>query len=155
MDTLSKESRRKNMQAIKGKETKLETRVSHALWYKGIRFRKNVRGLYGNPDIAIRKHKVAIFIDSCFWHACPLHCHVPETNREFWLAKLERNKQRDQEVTDHYHQNGWRVLRVWEHDLKHNFCGEIQRIVDCIHLAKQPRKNLPRQNYSKKKTMIN
>lgn len=82
-DTFSKEQRRKNMQAIKSR-SKLEDKVTKELWNRGIRFRKNVKGLFGKPDIAIKKHKIVIFIDSCFWHACEKHGNKPKSNTEYW-----------------------------------------------------------------------
>ncbi len=136
-DNLSKADRIKNMRAIKSSNTKLETMVCRALWHKGLRFRKNVKGLYGKPDIAIKKYKVVIFIDSCFWHGCPFHGNIPKTNREYWLKKIERNKQRDIEVTLYYKKNGWNILRVWQHDLNHNFEETINRIYSFINDSKR------------------
>ncbi|WP_412728501.1 hypothetical protein [Geobacillus stearothermophilus] len=71
------------MKAIKSR-SQLEDTVSKALWREGYRFRKNDKTLLGKPDISIKKYKVAIFIDSCFWHGCPLHGNMPESNREYW-----------------------------------------------------------------------
>lgn len=135
-DIMSKEQRRKNMQAIKSK-SKLEDTVSKHLWKRGIRFRKNVKGLFGTPDIAIKKYKVVIFIDSCFWHVCPIHGNMPKSNVIFWTAKLERNQERDKEVTAYYIQNGWTILRIWEHEIKENIDTVIDTIVDTINAAKK------------------
>lgn len=82
-DKITKDQRRKNMQAIES-QSQLANAVSKALWKKGFRFRKNVRSLYGNPDIAIQKYKIVIFIDPCFWHGCPIYGTRPKTNQEFW-----------------------------------------------------------------------
>jgi DNA mismatch endonuclease (patch repair protein) len=79
VDNLTQAQRRKNMQAIKSR-SKLEAKVTKSLWQKGIRFRKNVKSLPGKPDIAIKKYKVVIFIDSCFWHVCPIHGNSPKSN---------------------------------------------------------------------------
>lgn len=136
-DNLSKEDRIKNMRAIKSANTKLESMVSNALWNRGLRFRKNVKTLYGNPDIAIKKYKVVIFIDSCFWHGCPLHGNIPKTNRDYWIKKIERNKQRDKEVTLHYEKAGWNIMRIWQHDLKQNFDDTIDRIHRFIDVNKR------------------
>lgn len=116
------------MRAIKSKNTQLEEKITKALWKKGFRFRKNVMSLVGKPDIAIKKYKVVIFIDSCFWHFCTLHCRIPETNRDYWINKLKRNIDRDREVTKYYIDNGWRILRIWEHQVKEN----LDRTVDSI-----------------------
>ncbi len=103
-DVLTKEQRRKNMQAIKSK-SKLEDKVTKELWRRGYRFRKNTRNLFGKPDISIKKYKVVIFIDSCFWHSCPIHGNSPKTNSEFWIKKLNRNRERDEEVNRYYFAN--------------------------------------------------
>lgn len=118
MDNLTKEQRKKNMQAIKSKNTKMESIVCKELWHRGIRFRKNVKELPGKPDIAIKKYKIAIFLDSCFWHKCPLHFIRPKSNNSYWDNKIERNINRDKEVNNFYKQNGWHLLRVWEHQFK-------------------------------------
>ena len=117
-DNLTKEQRKKNMRAIKSQST-LENKVTKDLWRLGFRFRKNAN-LYGKPDISIKKYKIVIFIDSCFWHYCPVHGNMPKSNKDYWEKKLERNIQRDIEVNQYYIDKGWNILRVWEHDLKEN-----------------------------------
>jgi len=136
-DNLSKEDRRKNMQSIRSSHTKLEEVITKELWNRGIRFRKNVKNLYGKPDIAIKKYKVVIFIDSCFWHGCELHGNMPETNQEYWRKKLIRNKQRDIEVTEYYLRKGWYILRIWEHEINSDPQSTIQKIIDHIQKAKK------------------
>jgi DNA mismatch endonuclease (patch repair protein) len=135
-DRVSKESRSKNMKAVKSKRTKLEEAVSKELWRRGLRFRKNVKELYGKPDIAIKSCKVAIFIDSCFWHGCSMHYKPPATNEDFWKAKIEGNIKRDEQVTKHYRNQEWNILRIWEHDLKNHFDDTIGEIIDFIKDAK-------------------
>ncbi|MED3882811.1 very short patch repair endonuclease [Priestia megaterium] len=130
-DNLSKEQRRKNMKAIRS-QSQLENLVSKELWKRGIRFRKNVKNLLGKPDIAIKKYKIVIFIDSCFWHVCPIHGNKPKSNQDYWINKLNRNKERDQEVTEYYKKAGWRILRVWEHEIKQDFEKTIDMIVEFI-----------------------
>lgn len=130
-DRISKEKRSQIMKSIKS-QSNLENEVSRALWHKGVRFRKNVRTLFGNPDISIKKYRTVIFIDSCFWHSCPEHGSLPETNTDFWKNKLNRNKERDLEVTAYYKDKGWFVIRIWEHELKDNFDDVIQRIYQTI-----------------------
>lgn len=138
-DNLSKEDRKKNMKAIKSVHTQLEDSVTKELWKRGVRFRKNVNGLVGKPDIAIKKYKVVVFLDSCFWHGCPVHGNKPKTNEDYWNNKLERNKARDAEVTKYYQQKGWNVLRIWEHDIKKNFDQTIDRIVNFLNEAMKHR----------------
>ena len=126
------EKRSRNMKAIKS-QSNLENKVSKALWARGFRFRKNNRKLFGTPDISIKKYRIVIFIDSCFWHACNIHGNKPKTNIEFWEKKLNRNVERDIEVNNYYLSKGWHVLRVWEHDLKGDFNQTIENISTFIN----------------------
>ncbi|QPA30053.1 very short patch repair endonuclease [Thermaerobacillus caldiproteolyticus] len=146
VDTVSKERRREIMQSVRS-QSSLENLVSRELWKRGIRFRKNVKSLFGTPDIAIKKYKIVIFIDSCFWHACELHGRIPKSNQEFWRKKLERNKQRDKEVQEYYLKRKWHIKRVWEHEIKKNFDQTVNDIIDFIDKAKN---NLKLNNKSEK-----
>lgn len=131
-DSVSREVRRKTMQAIKSKNTKLEDNVSKELWRRGIRFRKNAKSLIGKPDISTKKYKIVIFLDSCFWHGCKKHCRYPKTNKNYWLCKIQKNRERDQKISNYYIENKWNILRIWEHDLKENFMNTIEKIQDFI-----------------------
>jgi DNA mismatch endonuclease (patch repair protein) len=146
-DSLSKEARSKHMSSIKSKKTKLEDKVSHALWKKGLRFRRNSSKLFGKPDISISKYKVVIFIDSCFWHGCNLHGRIPKTNTQFWQDKISKNTKRDQAVYKYYVDNGWLILRVWEHEIIEDFTGVISRIFNSVQAHKSnisyPNKSTP------------
>lgn len=82
---------------------------------KGWRRRAKV---FGNPDFIFRAARLAVFVDGCFWHGCPIHGSIPETNREFWRTKLERNGNRDRTVTEILGARGWHVLRIWQHELR-------------------------------------
>lgn len=117
------------MGKIKSKETKLEKDFRKILWREGVRYRKNSSGYFGKPDIVIASKKLVIFIDSCFWHGCEKHCRVPEANRDYWLEKIKRNKERDGLVTRFYRKNLWKIMRIWEHDA-----------LDKNHLAKTLKK---------------
>lgn len=136
MDKHTKEQRHKNMQAVKDKNTKLENRVMNYLWLHGYRFRKNVRDLEGKPDIAIKKYKLVIFIDSCFWHKCPVHYKAPATNVEFWDNKISGNFNRDRIVTQYYKSKKWNILRIWEHELKDDFEKTMRKIMYFIEKSK-------------------
>lgn len=131
-DRVSKEIRSKNMSAVRSKRTKLEDKVANALWRKGVRFRRNVPDLWGKPDLAIKKYKIVIFIDSCFWHGCPLHGSIPQTNVDFWMEKLKKNIKRDKEITHCYVEENWHIKRIWEHDLKCDFEGTIDELLNFI-----------------------
>lgn len=87
---------------------------------KGLYLRKHPRGICGRPDFGNKTRKVAVFIDGCFWHKCPAHYREPKSNREYWIPKMERNRERDKEVTARLRGEGWRVVRVWEHELANN-----------------------------------
>ncbi|MCE7793448.1 very short patch repair endonuclease [Salipaludibacillus sp. CUR1] len=136
VDNVSKQERSNIMRKVRS-QSDLENVVSKALWKKGIRYRKNVKSLMGKPDIVIQKYKIVIFIDSCFWHACELHGRMPKSNTEFWESKFERNKERDAEVNKHYLSKNWNILRVWEHELREDFDGTINKIVAFIEHAKK------------------
>lgn len=135
-EKITLEQRRRNMQAIRS-QSKLENTVSKALWAKGIRFRKNDKTLFGKPDISIKKYKIVIFIDSCFWHVCETHGNWPKNNSEYWNKKLKRNISRDKEVTNYYLENEWNILRIWEHDFKENYEESIENIVTYINEIKK------------------
>jgi len=136
-DMFTREQRSKNMRAIRSKGTALESKVTKELWRRGYRFRKHVKKLKGNPDIAIQKYKIVIFLDSCFWHACPIHGNRPASNVDYWDKKLARNIERDREVTEYYLNIGWNLLRIWEHEIKDDFEGTIERIIKFIKQSKQ------------------
>ena len=109
------------MSKVKSKDSKIEVEFRKAIWKAGFRYRKNAKKYFGKPDLVLKKYKTVIFIDSCFWHGCKKHCRIPATNQKYWIDKIERNKQRDKEVNKYYKKQGWRVIRVWEHDLTKNF----------------------------------
>lgn len=118
MDTVSRQKRSEIMSRVKSKDSKIETLFRKELWEAGFRYRKNSGKYFGKPDVVLKQHKVVIFIDSCFWHGCKKHCRLPSTRAKFWTKKIERNTKRDKEVTKHYKKIGWRIIRIWEHDLK-------------------------------------
>lgn len=120
MDVHSKESRSYNMSRIKGKNTKPELAVRQFLFSKGFRYRLHNKALPGKPDIVLSKYKTVIFVHGCFWHGhegCKYFV-IPKTRREWWLAKINKNKERDEWNTKKLHKEGWKVLTVFECDLK-------------------------------------
>lgn len=120
------------MRAVKGKETSLEQQLRINLWYQGIRYRKNSVKLFGKPDISIKKKKVVIFVDSCFWHGCDKHLRLPKSNRDYWLKKIEKNKIRDIEVNEYYKTQNWKIVRVWEHEIKFDIGKSLNKILSII-----------------------
>ncbi len=122
MDVLTKEQRRKNMQAIKSKGTKIEVALAKALWSKGYGYRKNNNKIFGHPDFVFSKYKAAIFCDSEFFHGKDWgkSKHKIKTNQVFWHGKIEGNIRRDEEVNKRLTDEGWIVLRLWGEDIKKN-----------------------------------
>ena len=131
-DTMTPEQRHRCMSHIHSKGTKQELKVRRWLWSHGYRYRLNVKSVPGKPDIVLRPYRTAIFVNGCFWHghgvrleaaqiensklkiensAC---CKIPTTNREFWVAKIRRNQERDRENYDELYRNGWKVIVIWE-----------------------------------------
>ena len=120
MDRLTPEQRHKNMQAVKNKDSKIELILRKELWSRGLRYRKNVRSVYGHPDIAFIKYKIAVFCDSEVWHGFDWNNrkHEIKSKQDFWIPKIERNIQRDAEVNERLRSEGWTVLRFWGNDIK-------------------------------------
>lgn len=104
----------------------VEKAVRSVLHRRGLRFRVNYRGLPGTPDIAFTRARIAVFIDGCFWHACPIHGTLPKNNRDWWEAKLRRNRERDLEKDAALEAMGWLVLHYWEHDDPDEIADEIE-----------------------------
>jgi len=118
MDTVSKQKRSEIMSRVKSKDSKIETIFRKELWKTGLRYLKNSSKYFGKPDIVLPKYKTVIFIDSCFWHGCKKHCRIPSIRRNYWTQKIARNTVRDKAVSRHYKKQGWKIFRIWEHDLK-------------------------------------
>jgi DNA mismatch endonuclease (patch repair protein) len=119
-DNLTPEDRLKTMRAVKGKGTKLEQRFFSML--AGMRiggWKKNVSEIVGKPDVVFLDQKVVVFIDGCFWHGCPV-CQrkLPKTNKEYWEQKIKRNILSAKSVNQTLQQDGWKVIRVWEHEMR-------------------------------------
>lgn len=131
MDNLSKAHRRKNMQNIRSQNTKMELRVRSLLHKKGYRFRIH-SDLFGKPDIVFPTKRVTIFLDSCFFHKCPYHYVQPKSNLKYWLPKIEGNVLRDKKVNYVLRKQGWKVLRIWEHQIKKNFDKSIDKIIHSL-----------------------
>ena len=117
------------MASVRSKNTKPELRLRKALWAAGLRYRLSHRfRLPGRPDLAFPGKKLAVFVDGCFWHGCPLHATFPKANKLFWDKKLRENRERDVRVDDQLDSMGWRVIRVWEHEVKEDLSGTVERI---------------------------
>ncbi len=133
MDKLSPQQRHKNMSAIRSQNTKPEMIVRRGLWRRGFRYRLNHKRLPGHPDLVLRKYRTCIFVNGCFWHGHHINlqntdlqatiensecCKIPKTNREFWVKKICRNKERDTADLRKLAAMGWHCITVWECELK-------------------------------------
>ena len=134
-DHLTPSQRHNNMAAIHSSDTKPELRLRRALWRRGFRYRVNDRHLPGSPDIVLPKFRTVIFVHGCFWHGhegCRNYT-IPKTHTEFWVAKVARNRERDQEVWRALEAKGWSVLIVWECQLKKaDLEGTVGRVAEEI-----------------------
>ncbi|QWR76182.1 very short patch repair endonuclease [Candidatus Magnetomonas plexicatena] len=121
MDNLTREQRRKNMQNIRSTGTAPELLIMRELRRRKIYFASHAKSITGKPDIVFRRRKIAVFIDSDFWHGHPKRFIMPQTNIEYWKNKIERNRQRDKAVSQILINDGWIVIRLWEYDIKKDF----------------------------------
>ena len=127
------------MQAIRSKDTTIELALRKALWKKGIRYRKNYKGLIGKPDIVITKYRIVVFCDSDFWHGYDWDNTKSriKSNQEYWIPKIERNMKRDKEVTAVLVEQGWIVLRFWEHSIRKNLESCLDDIEEAVSIRKE------------------
>ena len=135
MDRHTPEQRRKNMQAVKNKDSKIEVLLRKELWSRGLRYRKNVNRIYGKPDIVFIGKKIAVFCDSEFWHGYNWEERKKDfkSHQEFWIPKIERNMERDAEVTAKLESEGWTVLRFWGNEIKKNTAQCADIIEKAVH----------------------
>jgi DNA mismatch endonuclease (patch repair protein) len=119
-DVFTRQKRSEVMSHIRGTNNKgTELLLIRILRRAGISGWRRNQSIFGKPDFLFRKDKVALFVDGCFWHSCRKHSNIPTNNRAFWTKKLEANKARDRRVTRVLKRDGWKVVRIWEHDLRH------------------------------------
>ena len=135
MDKHTPEQRRRNMQAVKNKDSQIELLLRQELWSRGLRYRKNVNRIYGKPDIVFIGKKIAIFCDSEFWHGYNWEERKKDfkSHQEFWIPKIERNMERDAEVTARLESEGWTVIRFWGNEIKKNTAQCADIIEKAVH----------------------
>ena len=138
MDVLTPEQRTKNMKAIRSKNTKMEVLLAKKLWSKGVRYRKNDKTVFGSPDLTIKKYKIAVFVDSEYFHGKDWETekYRIKTNSEFWWKKIEGNIHRDQIVNQFLVDNGWKVLRFWSKEVHKNLNLCVNEIFNVISKQK-------------------
>jgi len=120
------------MQNIRSAGTLPETLMMRALRRKKIYFAKNVKSITGKPDIVFRRKKIAVFIDSDFWHVHPKRFIMPQSNKRYWKEKIRRNKERDSEVNEKLKKEGWKVVRIWEKDIQRDLIKSLKKIIDVL-----------------------
>ena len=118
----------KGVKKIKSKNTKPEITIRQLIWKKGYRYRIG-HGLMGKPDMVFPSYNIAIFIDGCFWHGCPKHYRMPSSNVKYWKQKISQNKKRDRKINKQLKKEGWKIIRIWEHDIKQNPEKTVKRII--------------------------
>jgi len=123
-------SRSENMARVKAKNTSFELLLRRELWARGLRYRTNDKTVFGKPDIVFKQRKIAVFVDSEFWHGKDFlqNKNIPKTNNDFWINKLKRNIERDKEVNEVLTRDGWNVIRIWSKDLKKNLSSYVEQI---------------------------
>lgn len=127
-DVMTPEQRSRCMSKIRSAKTKPEMLLRQALWREGLRFRVKSR-LPGRPDIIFTRAKLAVFVDGCFWHSCPVHGKAPKSNQSYWDEKLAGNRARDERVTRQIAEMGWYTLRIWEHEIEENLMAAVHSVI--------------------------
>lgn len=138
MDVLTKEQRSRNMQAIRSKNTRIELILSKKLFVLGYRYRKHDKTVYGKPDITFKRLKIAIFVDSEYFHGKDWGTQKLriKTNRQFWWPKIEGNIKRDKEVNSKLTSDGWKIVRFWGGDIQKKLPTCIRKIERIIKQRK-------------------
>jgi DNA mismatch endonuclease (patch repair protein) len=138
MDKHTPEQRRKNMQAVRNKDSKIEVALRLALYHKGYRYRKNSTSVFGHPDIVFTRLKIAIFCDSEMWHGFDWEQLKSDfkSRQDFWIPKIERNMGRDREVNAELTKQGWLVLRFWGKRIQKNLDEVVAEIEEAIERRK-------------------
>lgn len=124
------------MSRIKGKNTGPEVKLRKMLYARGLRGYRLHYNLPGKPDIIFTKKKIAVFIDGCFWHKCPICFQEPETRKEFWMKKIQSNVERDEKVNELLKTDGWNVIRFWEHDVRKKPVEIVIKISEILEKSK-------------------
>lgn len=121
------------MQATGQRDTAAELTIRRLLHARGYRYRVDYRpipGLRSRPDIVFTRQKLAVYIDGCFWHGCPIHATWPKKNARFWKEKIEANRERDHRATTQLEESGWTVMRIWEHEEPESTVDRIVAVLD-------------------------
>lgn len=126
------------MQATRQRDTKCEMLIRRSLWSRGLRYRVDLRvskTTLSRPDIVFPRVKLAIFVNGCYWHACPVHRSTPKTNAQWWAEKFETNRARDLHTDTTLRQEGWTVIRAWEHEDPSKVSDRIEAAIEKLRRA--------------------
>ena len=128
----------KRMSKLKSNRNKVETKLAKALWHKGYRYRLNYKKLPGSPDIALTKYCIAVFVDGEFWHGKDFEQekHRIKSNKEYWIPKIEKNKERDAKNDQLLRAQGWIPVRIWSRDIEHNVNACVEMIEEFVELQR-------------------
>jgi len=129
MDNLTPEQRKKNMSNIRSQNTKPELIIEKELKKRKIYFSRNPKNIFGKPDFIFRRKKIVLFVDSDFWHCHPTRFIKPKSNLEYWEKKIERNISRDKLVNRTLKKEGWKVIRIWEYDIKKKLDTVLNKLI--------------------------
>ena len=126
---MSKEKRSLTMSKIRSQNTSPEILLRRLLWKQGMRFRIHDKTIFGTPDISNKSRNVAVFVDGCFWHGCR-RCYVePKSNIKYWREKILRNRERRKKVLRNLNRGNWKIIQVWEHELKTNPQKILEKVI--------------------------
>jgi len=134
-DCFDREKRSDIMSQIRGKNTKPELKLRSELHKRGYRYSLNYKfkELNFRPDIVMVSRKVCIYVDGCFWHKCPKCYKEPKSNKKYWIPKIERNVERDRQQDKYLKKYGWKVIRIWEHEINNDIEKVVNNIVFIIN----------------------
>lgn len=133
MDTFSPEKRSEIMKRIKSSNTSIEIKIRKELWRNGVRgWRLHPKDILGKPDLVFRSKRLAVFIDGCFWHGCPICDRIPKSGDTYWQNKISRNMARDINNSEHLHDLGWIVMRFWEHEISKDISRCVAKIAELV-----------------------
>lgn len=147
-DRLTPEQRRRCMQANRGSNTGPEIRLRKALHAEGFRYVLRSK-LPGRPDLVFPSLRTVVFVDGCFWHSCPQHLVMPQTDQERWARKLALNVQRDRRNDQDLSKNGWKVVRIWEHDVRRNLASTVKRVSGILNRRRKADGRLGRSGHAR------
>jgi DNA mismatch endonuclease (patch repair protein) len=140
VDTVTPEKRSKIMAKVKSHGNKsTELKLIKIFKEYGIKGWRRKYRVFGNPDFVFPRSRLAIFVDGCFWHGCKEHCRLPESNRDYWVSKIDKNVKRDILINNQLIKKHWTVIRIWEHELRKGYSKEkIEEIKEIVEQDTPP-----------------